>query len=96
MNLTKKELRQKENQERLSYTLNTLESIIKNHDIRRTTRNLVKEVSDALRDEKSGSIYVRASNAISILDSATQNRQMESYIRTTLWQVVSALESIRE
>ena len=39
MNLTKKEIRQKENQERLSYTLNILENIIKNHDIRRTTRS---------------------------------------------------------
>ncbi|MGN6613732.1 MAG: UPF0147 family protein, partial [Candidatus Nitrosocosmicus sp.] len=26
----------------------------------------------------------------------TQNPQMQSHIRTSLWQVVSALESIRE
>jgi uncharacterized protein (UPF0147 family) len=31
-----------------------------------------------------------------MLDSLTQNRHMESHIRTTLWQVVSKLESIRE
>ncbi|MGZ8887478.1 MAG: UPF0147 family protein [Nitrososphaeraceae archaeon] len=49
-----------------------------------------------LKEEKNGSISVRAANAVSMLDSLTQNRHMESHIRTTLWQVVSKLESIRE
>jgi uncharacterized protein (UPF0147 family) len=49
-----------------------------------------------LKDEKSGTITVRAANAVSMLDGLTQNRQMESHIRTMLWQVVSTLESIRE
>ena len=50
-----------------------------------------------LKDEKGGgSISVRAANAISMLDGVTQNPQMQSHIRTSLWQVVSALESIRE
>jgi uncharacterized protein len=31
-----------------------------------------------------------------MLDGLTQNKQMESHIRTMLWQVVSTLESIRE
>jgi uncharacterized protein len=31
-----------------------------------------------------------------MLDGVTQNPQMQSHIRTSLWQVVSALESIRE
>ena len=39
---------------------------------------------------------VRAANAISMLDTVTQNPQMQSHIRTMLWQVVSTLESIRE
>jgi uncharacterized protein (UPF0147 family) len=57
---------------------------------------MVKEVYNTLKDEKSGSISVRAANAISMLDTTTQNPQMQSHIRTMLWQVVSSLESIRE
>jgi uncharacterized protein (UPF0147 family) len=57
---------------------------------------MIKEVLLALKDEKSGSLSVRAANAISLLDSATQSPQMQSHIRTMLWQVVSTLESIRE
>jgi uncharacterized protein (UPF0147 family) len=57
---------------------------------------MVKEVYITLKDEKSGSISVRAANAISMLDTITQNPQMQSHIRTMLWQVVSSLESIRE
>ena len=42
------------------------------------------------------SISVRASNLISTLDDITQDPNIPSYIRTSLWQVVSTLESIRE
>ena len=42
------------------------------------------------------SISVRASNAISSLDDITQNPNVPSFVRTSLWQVVSVLESIRE
>jgi uncharacterized protein (UPF0147 family) len=57
---------------------------------------MVKEVLGTLKDEKGGSLSVRAANAISMLDTVTQNPQMQSHIRTMLWQVVSTLESIRE
>ena len=39
---------------------------------------------------------VRASNTISLLDDVTQDPNLPSYVRTSLWQVVSILESIRE
>ncbi len=81
MTSSKRELKEKENQQR---------------DIQKSIRNMIKEVLLALKDEKSGSLSVRAANAISLLDSATQSPQMQSHIRTMLWQVVSTLESIRE
>jgi len=65
-------------------------------NIQRNIRNMIREVLAILKDEKGGSISVRAANAISMLDGVTQNPQMQSHIRTSLWQVVSALESIRE
>ncbi|HXG06436.1 MAG TPA: UPF0147 family protein [Nitrososphaera sp.] len=96
MTLSKKELKEKENQERLARAIETLDAITKNNDIQKSVRNMIKEVLLALTDEKTGSVPVRAANAISLLDNATQSPQMQSHIRTMLWQVVSTLESIRE
>jgi uncharacterized protein (UPF0147 family) len=93
---SKKEIRDKENTERLESTISTLESFKENKDLPRVIRNQIKDIYDILTEEKNGSISVRAANAVSMLDSLTQNRHMESYIRTSLWQVVSKLESIRE
>lgn len=92
----KKEIRDKENVERLESTITTLESFKENKDLPRVIRNQIKDIYEILKEEKNGSISVRAANAVSMLDSLTQNRHMESHIRTTLWQVVSKLESIRE
>lgn len=97
MTSTKRELKRKENQERLASAVASLDTITKNNNIQRNVRNMVKEVLGILKDEKGvGSISVRAANAISMLDTITQNPQMQSHIRTMLWQVVSTLESIRE
>ena len=96
MTSAKKELKEKENQERLARAVETLDSIARNNDVQKSIRNMIKEVLSALRDDKGGSVSVRAANAISLLDNATQSPQMQSHIRTMLWQVVSTLESIRE
>ena len=96
MNSVKKELKRKENQERLANAITTLDMISKNNNIQRNIRNMIREVHVALKDEKAGTVSVRAANAISMLDTVTQNPQMQSHIRTMLWQVVSTLESIRE
>jgi len=41
-------------------------------------------------------LSIRAANSISTLESMTQDRRIESHIRTMLWQVDSNLEAIRE
>jgi len=48
-----------------------------------------------LQDEKD-SMSVRAANTISVLDDVTQDPNMPSYVRVSLWQAVSKLEAIRE
>ena len=96
MSTRKKEDKERMNLEKITNTISTLEGIVKNKDIQRNTRNLVKDVLISLKDEKSGTITVRAANAVSMLDGLTQSRHTESYVRTMLWQVVSTLESIRE
>ena len=71
MTTSKRELKEKENQQRLARAVETLDSITRNSDIQKSIRNMIKEVLLALKDEKSGSLSVRAANAISLLDSAT-------------------------
>ena len=66
MTSAKKELKQKENRERLASAISGLDSITKNNNIQRNIRNMVREVLMTLKDEKGGSISVRAANAISI------------------------------
>ena len=96
MTTPKKELKRKENEERLSNAITTLDAISKNTNIQRNIRNMIIEVYFVLKDQKGGTASVRAANAISMLDTVTQNPQTQSHIRTMLWQVVSTLESIRE
>lgn len=63
-----------------------------------TPKNIKKNLTDLISSLKNSeeSLSVRAANAISQLDDITQDPNMPSYVRVTLWQAVSTLESIRE
>jgi uncharacterized protein (UPF0147 family) len=63
-----------------------------------TPKNIRKNIADIIEELKSDkySVSVRAANTISLLDDVTQDPNLPSYVRTSLWQAVSTLESIRE
>ena len=63
-----------------------------------TPRNIRKSIISLLEELKSEeySMSVRAANTTSLLDDITQDPNMPSYVRTSLWQIVSTLENIRE
>ena len=84
-----------ENLESLNNAITTLNQIATNPS---TPKNIRKTIADIVEDLKSDeySISVRAANTISSLDDVTQDPNMPSYVRTSLWQAVSTLESIRE
>ena len=84
-----------ENLEFLNNAINTLNQIATNP---LTPKNIRKNIADIVEELKSDeySISVRAANTISSLDDVTQDPNMPSYVRTSLWQAVSTLESIRE
>ena len=84
-----------ENLEFLNNAMNTLSQIATNPS---TPKNIRKNIADIVEELKSDeySISVRAANTISSLDDVTQDPNMPSYVRTSLWQAVSILESIRE
>ena len=84
-----------QNLEFLNNSVSTLDQIATNHS---TPKNIRKNIADIVEQLKSDeySISVRAANTISLLDEVTQDPNLPSYVRTSLWQAVSTLESIRE
>jgi len=84
-----------QNLEFLNNALSTLNQIATNPS---TPKNIRKNIADIVEQLKSDeySISVRAANTISLLDDVTQDPNLPSYVRTSLWQAVSTLESIRE
>jgi len=84
-----------ENLEFFNNAITTLTQIATNPS---TPKNIRKNITDIVEELKSDeySISVRAANTISSLDDVTQDPNMPSYVRTSLWQAVSTLESIRE
>ena len=84
-----------QNLEFLNNAMSTLNQIATSPS---TPRNIRKNIAELIEGLKSGeySISVRAVNTISLLDDVTQDPNLPSYVRTSLWQAVSTLESIRE
>lgn len=91
-----KEMRKRDNQEKLLKSISLIESILKTYTIPKSIKNSMKEILIILNDEKIGEISVRVANAVSLLENMTQNHHIQSHIRTSLWQILSTLESIRE
>jgi len=84
-----------QNLEFLNNSMSTLNQIATNPS---TPKNIRKNIADIVEQLKSDeySMSVRAANTISLLDDVTQDPNLPSYVRTSLWQAVSTLESIRE
>jgi uncharacterized protein (UPF0147 family) len=84
-----------QNTETLNQAVTTLEEIASNPS---TPKNIKKSITDLTTELKKqeSSVSMRAANAISLLDDITQDPNMPSYVRVTLWQAVSTLERIRE
>ena len=86
---------EKENTATMQEALRSLNEVSSNIA---TPKTIKKNITDMVADLTNGqySISVRAANAISMLDDVTQDPNMPSHVRVTLWQAVSKLESIRE
>ncbi len=63
-----------------------------------TPKTIKKSVTDLIADLESSeySMAVRAANALSMLEDITQDPNMPSFVRTTMWQVVAKLDGIKE
>ena len=84
-----------QNLEFLNNATTTLNQIATNPSTPKNIRKNIAEIVEELKSDEY-SMSVRAANTISLLDDVTQDPNMPSYVRTSLWQAVSTLESIRE
>jgi len=84
-----------QNQEYLQSSVDTLNQVAANPSTPKNIRKNIQDLANGLKSEEY-SMSVRASNAISLLDDITQDPNVPSYVRVTLWQAVSTLENIRE
>ncbi len=84
-----------ENKELLDKAIAILLSISDNLSTPRNIRKLIKDSIDTLKDD-SLSVGVRAANAISMLEDVSQDPNIPSFSRVTIWSAVSSLESIRD
>ncbi len=84
-----------QNKNTLKEAIETLDQIIASSSTPKTIKKSITDLVTGLKSTE-GSMSVRAANAISILDDITQDPNMPSYVRVTLWQAVSKLEAIRE
>ena len=84
-----------ENKQAMESAIQTLNQLATSHSTPKNFKNTIADLIIELQT-KEYSISVRAANAISSLDDITQDPNVPSFVRTTLWQAVSVLESIRE
>ena len=85
-------------EENIKFLDNAMSSLDQLATSNSTPRNIRKSIASLLEELKSEeySMSVRAANTTSLLDDITQDPNMPSYVRTSLWQIVSMLENIRE
>ena len=91
----KRAKRRAENEEKVQKALTTLQQVVESNITPRNIRKIVKDAINTLTDSKTP-IGVRAANSISILEEVSQDPNMPSFSRVTIWSAVSTLESVRE
>lgn len=83
------------NEMKLNQVVAMLNRIIVDSGVPRNIRRAAFEALKMLND-RSLSPGVRAANAVSILDEISQDPNMPSYARTTIWNIIAILSSIRD
>ncbi len=83
------------NEARIKQAIILLTRIINDPSIPRNIRRAATKALLMLQ-EKSLSPGVKAANAVSILDEVSQDPNMPTHARTSLWNVVTLLETIKD
>ncbi len=84
-----------DNETKIRNAMYMLLTIINDTGVPRNIRRAATEALNQLRNAKL-SPGVRAANAVSILDSISQDPNMPINTRTKIWQIIAILETVRD
>tara|TARA_Y100001949_G_scaffold173130_1_gene178247 strand:+ start:1268 stop:1543 length:276 start_codon:yes stop_codon:yes gene_type:complete len=88
-------IKQQKNEELMLKAIGTLQSMSETSTTPRNIRKLIKDTIFSLQNDSS-SPGARAANAISTLDEISQDPNIPSFSRVTIWSAVGTLEAIRD
>lgn len=83
------------NEAKILQAVRLLNKIVSDSSVPRNIRRAAIEALDMLQDE-SLSPGVRAANAVSILDDVSQDPNMPIHTRTTIWNIMAVLSTIKD
>lgn len=82
-------------EEKLEQVASIMDRIAGDMSVPRNIRKAAKESKEALTKSRNDSV-VKAASAISILDEISNDPNMPVHTRTTIWNALSVLETVRE
>lgn len=82
-------------EEKLKQVAAIMDQIAEDMSVPRNIRSAAKESKEALTNPRNDSV-VKAASAISILDEISNDPNMPVHTRTTIWNALSVLETVKE
>lgn len=84
-----------DNEAKIKQAIILLQKIVNDSSV---PRNIRRAATDAIRylQDKSTSPAVRAANAVGVLEDISQDPNMPTHTRISIWNIVSILETIRD
>ncbi|KXA91613.1 hypothetical protein AKJ57_00575 [candidate division MSBL1 archaeon SCGC-AAA259A05] len=82
-------------EEKIQQVVDIMNRISEDMSVPRNIRRASKEAKDKLQGEEENPV-IRAASAISILDEISNDPNMPVHARTTVWNALSILETIKE
>ena len=82
-------------EEKIEQVTEILDRVSEDMSVPRNIRNSAEEAKEALLEDDDDEV-VKAASAISILDDISNDPNMPVHTRTTIWNALSVLETIKE
>ncbi len=82
-------------EEKLEQVADIMDRVAEDMSVPRNIRKAAKEAKKSLKEEGDDPV-VKAASAISILDEISNDPNMPVHTRTTIWNALSVLETIKE
>ena len=79
-------------EQEFNFAMELLEEVLEDRSVPKNIRKAAEEAKEKIRDRTT----VSFSNAIYILDDISKDINIPPHTRTTIWEIISKLEGIKE